>query len=155
MLIFWVAIQWKKIQKTMTQLSGLSNHCSCVREGSLGAGRMKTTLPGSISGHCRWYQTITRFLPTRKRKTLYQRIPANWMLKETHREPGKPFILHCSINAVHPQGMLNSSSSGQGSHVFCRHPGVVRRREYFWVEGRFPRSPEICQRSQANGICFF
>lgn len=87
----------------MTQLSGLSNHCSCVGEGSLGAARDEDH---PAREHLRTLQMIPKHHQVsankKEEKTKYQRISANWMLKETHREPGKHFILHCSISAVHP-----------------------------------------------------
>lgn len=36
---------------------------------------METTLPGSISGHCRWYQAITRFPPPEKEEN---NVPKNF-----------------------------------------------------------------------------
>lgn len=117
---------------------------------------MKTTLPGSISGHCRWYQTITRFLPTRKRKTPSTKEFLLIGCSKKHRE-NHGNSLSCIAPSVLfiPKGCWILLPLVKVPIFFCRHPGVVRRREYFWVEERFPRSPEICQRSQADGICFF
>lgn len=73
------------------------------------------------------------------------------MFKETQREPGECSIQHHFTNALRSQVMPNTYSSDQGSCIFL----LRKRREYFFLEKRFPRSPGTCTRPQANGICLF
>lgn len=95
------------------------NDCSCVGQGASEQGGITTALPGHSSRR----QTRTRFLPTRRRQKLQQRMSANGMVAGTHKEPGEHFAQHLCIDSLRSLAMLNSFPPGQVSLAFGADPG--------------------------------